>query len=177
LIGWARRRAQRTLVETLEVFDRLGCTTEERRGLVATFVAGGDRRIRARMAGQGRIFGGTYALELSTAEPVLPVTEGLRGRARGVVRHGGVSFRARSRDERGKRLAVALDGDERLQAALARVHFDRVRVEPDGSPVIRHMGGSVVWMLFPPLVRPIPLVEEQARETLGALEAFAVAGR
>jgi hypothetical protein len=108
---------------------------------------------------------------------VLPVTEGLRSRARGVVRHGGVSFRARSRDERGKRLAVALDGDERLQAALARVHFDRVRVEPDGSPVIRHMGGSVVWMLFPPLVRPIPLVEEQARETLGALEAFAAAGR
>jgi hypothetical protein len=57
------------------------------------------------------------------------------------------------------------------------VHFDRVRVEPDGSPVIRHMGSSVVWMLFPPLVRPIPLVEEQARETLGALEAFAAAGR
>jgi hypothetical protein len=52
-----------------------------------------------------------------------------------------------------------------------------VRVEPDGSPVIRHMGGSVVWMLFPPLVRPIPLVEEQARETLGALEAFAAVGR
>jgi len=39
------------------------------------------------------------------------------------------------------------------------------------------MGGSVVWMLFPPLVRPIPFVDEQAKETLGALEAFAaVAG-
>jgi hypothetical protein len=177
LIGRARRRAQRTLVETLEVFDRLGCTTQERQGLVATFVARDDRRIQARMAGEGRIFGGTYALELSTAEPVLPATEGLRGRARGAIRHGGVGFRARSRDERGKQLAATLDGDERLQTALARVHFDRVRVEPDGSPVIRHMGGSVVWMLFPPLVRPIPFVDEQARETLGALEAFAaVAG-
>lgn len=172
----ARRRAQRTLVETLEVFDRLGCPTEGRQGLVATFVVGGDRRIRARMAGQGRIFGGTYALELSTVEPVLPATEGLRGRARGVVRHGGVNFRARSRDEPGKRLAAVLDGDGRLQSALARVHFDRVRVEPDGAPVIRHLGGSVVWMLFPPLVRPIPFVEEQARETLGALEAFAAVG-
>jgi len=177
LIGRSRGRAQRTLVETLEVFGRLGCTIEERQGLVATFVARDDRRIRARMAGQGRIFGGTYALELTTAEPVLPATEGLRGRARGAIRHGGVGFRARSRDEPGKHLAATLDGDERLQTALARVHFDRVRVEPDGSPVIRHMGGSVVWMLFPPLVRPIPFVEEQARETLGALEAFAaVAG-
>jgi len=172
----ARRRAQRTLVETLEVFDRLGYPTEECQGLVATFVGGGDRRIRARMAAQGRIFGGTYALELSTADPVLPPTKGLRSRARGVVRHGGVSFRARSRDEPGKRLAAALDGDWQLQSALARVHFDRVRVEPDGAPVIRHMGGSVVWMLFPPLVRPIPFVEEQARETLGALEAFAAVG-
>ncbi|MGI8606059.1 MAG: DUF3156 family protein, partial [Gaiellaceae bacterium] len=171
----ARRRAQRTLVETLEVFDRLGCRTEERQGLVATFVSRDERRIRARMAGQGRIFGGTYALELSTAEPVLPVTDGLRTRARGVVRHGGVSFRARSRDEAGKRLAAALDADEPLQRALARVHFDRVRVDPDGTAVIRHMGGSVVWMLFPPLVRPIPLVEEQARETLGAREAVATA--
>lgn len=158
------------------MFDQLGYPTEGRQGLVATFVAGDERRIRARMAGQGRIFGGTYALELSTAEPVLAATGGLRGRARGVVRHGGVSFRARSRDEPGKRLAATLDADERLQNALARVHFDRVRVEPDGSPVIRHMGGSVVWMLFPPLVRPIPLVEEQARETLRALEAFAAAG-
>ena len=177
MIGMARRRAQRTLIETLEVFDGLGFPTEERRGLVATFLAGDQGRIRARMAGQGRIFGGTYALELSTAEPVLHETEGLRGRARGVVRHGGVNFRARSRDESGKRLATTLDGDERLQAALSRVHFDRVRVEPDGTPVIRHMGGSVVWMLFPPLVRPIPLVEEQARETLRALDAFVTAGR
>ena len=176
MIGMARRRAQRTLVETLEVFERLGWPTEGRQGLVATFLAGDERRIRARMAGQGRIFGGTYALELSTAEPVLPATEGLRSRARGVVRHGGVNFRARSRDEHGKRLAARLDGDEKLQNALARVHFDRVRVEPDGTPVIRHMGGSVVWMLFPPLVRPIPLVDEQARKTLGALDAFVSAG-
>ena len=175
MIGMARRRAQRTLVETLEVFERLDCPTEGRQGLVATFVTGDERRIRARMAGQGRIFGGTYALELSTADPVLPATEGLRSRARGFVRHGGVTFRARPRDEQGKRLAATLDGDEGLQNALGRVHFDQVRVEPDGTPVIRHMGGSVVWMLFPPLVRPIPLVEDQARKTLEALRAFAAA--
>jgi len=38
------------------------------------------------------------------------------------------------------------------------------------------MGGSVVWILFPPLVRTIPLVDEQARATLRALDAFARAG-
>jgi hypothetical protein len=38
--------------------------------------------------------------------------------------------------------------------------------------VIRHMGGSVVWMLFPPLVRPVPLTVPQARATVKALEAF-----
>ena len=53
------------------------------------------------------------------------------------------------------------------------MHFERIRVEPDGRPVIRHMGGSVVWMLFPPLVRPVPLIAEQRRAAVEALEAFA----
>ena len=50
-------------------------------------------------------------------------------------------------------------------------------MEPDGRPVIRHLGGSVVWVLFPPLVKRVPLVPEQIEATLAALEAFAVAGR
>jgi hypothetical protein len=37
------------------------------------------------------------------------------------------------------------------------------------------MGGSIVWMLFPPLVRPVPLIAEQAKATAEALEAFAAA--
>jgi hypothetical protein len=39
------------------------------------------------------------------------------------------------------------------------------------------MGGSVVWVLFPPLVKRVPLVDEQVEATLAALEGFAVAGR
>jgi hypothetical protein len=37
------------------------------------------------------------------------------------------------------------------------------------------MGGSVVWVLFPPLVRQIPLIPEQVEATLAALDAFAAA--
>jgi hypothetical protein len=57
------------------------------------------------------------------------------------------------------------------------VHFERIRVEPDGRPVIRHFGGSVVWVLFPPLVKRVPFVPEQVEATLAALGAFAAAGR
>ena len=128
------------------------------------------------MARQGRIFGGSYPLELSTAEPVLPKTHGLRGRPRGVVRLGGIDFHARSGDEAGRMLAARLERDERLQRALGDVHFDRIRVEPDGRATIRHVGGGVVWVLFPPLVRPIPFVSEQRRATVAALEAFAAVG-
>jgi hypothetical protein len=86
------------------------------------------------------------------------------------VRMRGVRFRGD--DE----LAAALSADERLGEALGRVHFERVAVEPEGRPVIRHMGGSLVWVLFPPIVRATPLPPEQARETVRALEAFARAG-
>lgn len=124
----------------------------------------------------GRIFGGTYGLELSTADPVLPRTRGLSARGKGVVRMHGVAFRAHRGDEAGRRLAERLEADARLTGRLEQVHFERLRVEPDGRPVIRHMGGSVVWVLFPPLVRRIPLVDEQLRASVVALEAFAALG-
>ena len=65
----------------------------------------------------------------------------------------------------------------RLADRLSAVHFEAIRVEPDGRPVIRHLGGSVVWILFPPLVRRIPFVDEQARATVEALRAFGAVTR
>ncbi len=90
------------------------------------------------------------------------------------LRH--VAFRARSGDEEGARLAQRLTGDQALQHALGAVHFERIRVEADGTPVIRHMGGSVVWVLFPPVVRPVPLPEEQVGALVAAVEAFGATG-
>jgi hypothetical protein len=87
----------------------------------------------------------------------------------------GVRFRAKRGDEAGGRLAQELTSNEALGEQLSRVHFERVRVDPDGRPVIRHLGGSVVWVLFPPVVRRIPLVPEQVEATIAALEAFRAA--
>jgi hypothetical protein len=104
------------------------------------------------------VFGGNWGLELSTAEPVLPATSrGLTARGRRVVRMQGVKFRARGGDEAASRLAADLTADAELGKALGEVHFERLAVEPDGRPVIRHMGGSVVWVLIPPVVRSTPL--------------------
>jgi hypothetical protein len=128
------------------------------------------------MAPDGRVFGGTFALEISTAEPVLPASEGLSVRGRGIVKLRGLAFRARGNDLEGARLAERLRDDAELADALGRVHFERIRIEPDGRPVIRHMGGSVVWILFPPFVRPIPLLTSQAQASARALDAFARAG-
>ena len=64
-----------------------------------------------------------------------------------------------------------------LTRALGAVHFEQIRVEPDGRAVIRHMGGSLVWLLFPPMTRPIAISDEQVRATVDAIEAFAAAGR
>jgi hypothetical protein len=136
----------------------------------------GKRALRLRLSREGKVFGGNYALELSTDEPVLPATRGLSARGRGVVQLRGVAFRARRGDEAGGRLAARLAADARLAEALGQVHFERIRVEPDGRPVIRHLGGSVVWILFPPIVKRIPFVPEQVRATLAAFEAFAAAG-
>ena len=136
----------------------------------------GNRALRLEMTREGKIFGGNYGLEISTDEPVLARTRGLSMRAKGVVRQQGFRLRAKRGDEAGIELAERLADDARLAEALGRVDFERLRIEPDGRPVIRHLGGSVVWVLFPPLVRRIPLVPEQARATLDALDAFAAAG-
>lgn len=135
--------------------------------------AAGKQPLRVELVTDGRIFGGTYALELSTAEPVLPPTKGVTARGRGTVRLQGIAFRGRRGDDAGRLLAERLQADDRLGGRLEKVHFERIRVEPDGRPVIRHMGGSIVWILFPPLVKAVPLVEEQLRAAVAALEAFA----
>jgi Protein of unknown function (DUF3156) len=168
----ARGRAARAFGDVLEGFERDGFSFE-RSDFSARLTRNGLVPLRAGVVQQGRIFGGTYALELSTDEPVLPQTRGLRGRGRGVVRLGGVDFRSRGHDEAGRLLGARLEQDEQLQRALAGVHFERIRVDPDGRPVIRHMGGSVVWVLFPPFVRQVPLVADQRRAAAAALDAFA----
>jgi Protein of unknown function (DUF3156) len=168
----SRSRAARAFAEVVEGFEHDGFAVE-RKGLTADLRRDGGPALHLRIAQQGRIFGGSFALELSTAEPVLPATRGLRGRGRGVVKLDGVDFRSRGHDEAGRLLGARLERDERLQARLREVHFERIRVEPDGRPVIRHMGGSVVWVLFPPFVKAVPLVPEQRRAAVTALEAFA----
>jgi hypothetical protein len=124
---------------------------------------------------EGRIFGGSFALEVATAEPVLPRTRGLSARGRGLVRLERVAFRPARDDPQGADLADRLERDAELRDRLRAVHFERIRIDPDGRPVIRHLGGSVVWILFPPFVRTVPLVAEQARATADALAAFAAA--
>jgi hypothetical protein len=158
--GRARAAGARAMRETAQIFEGLGRRDD----------------VDLRLHEDGRIFGGSLALEVSTARPVLPRTAGLRAHGRGLVRMRGVSFGSRRGDEPGAALARRLEGDRALAEALSRVHFERLRVEPDGRPVIRHMGGSVVWVLFPPFVRAVPLTREQAEATLAALDAFAAAG-
>lgn len=121
----------------------------------------------------GRIFGGTFALEVSSADPMFPRTEGVAARGRGMVRLRTIEFRGRGRDPRGAELARRLGADRSLVRTLGAVHFEQVRVESDGRPVIRHMGGSLVWLLFPPMARPVPLVAEQVAATVAAVRAFA----
>jgi hypothetical protein len=170
----ARAAAAKALARNAEAFEREGYRLAGRDGsLAARLEADDGRRLVLRMAQAGRVFGGSYALEVAPGDPALPPTRGLTARGRGVVRLSRVAFRPRRGDPAGRRLAERLEHDPALQRALAEVHFERVRVDPDGRPVVRHMGGSVVWALFPPVVRPVPLVPEQARATIRALEAFA----
>jgi len=176
--GPARRQAIVAFDDAIERFGRAGYSEVEMSPLQARLRSPTGRTpVRLRMTQAGRIFGGNYALEISTDEPVLPPTRGLTARGRGIVKMRGVRFRAKGGDAAGKRLAERLGADARLAEKLARVDFERIRVDPDGRPVIRHLGGSVVWILFPPLVRRIPLVPEQVDATLAALDAFAAAGR
>jgi len=177
--GPAYQRAILSLEDAIEQLGQDGYDRVERIRPLAVRLrsSGGKRALRLEMSREGKVFGGNYALELSTAEPVLPATRGLTARAKGVVQMRGVAFRARRGDETGGRIAAGLGGDARLAEALGRVHFERIRVEQDGRPVIRHLGGSVVWILFPPLVKRIPFVPEQVQATLAAFEAFAAAGK
>jgi hypothetical protein len=101
----------------------------------------------------------------------------LKARGKGVVKMKGVRFRAKRGDAAGEQLAARLGADAAVGEALSKVHFEEIRVKPDGRPVIRHLGGSVVWVLFPPIVKRVPLVPEQVDATLAAIEAFAAAGR
>jgi hypothetical protein len=175
--GPARRRAAIALDDAIESLGRAGYDQVEREGSLSARVRSASALpLRLTVTREGRIFGGNYALELSTDKPVLPPTRGLSARGKGVVKMKGVRFRAKRGDAAGERLAQRLGADAALAETLAAVHFEEIRVEPDGRPVIRHLGGSVVWVLFPPLVRRIPFVPEQARATLDALDAFAAAG-
>jgi hypothetical protein len=175
--GPARQRAVASLDDAIERLGRAGYSQVERVSPLQARLrsSAGGRPVRLRMTQAGRIFGGNYALEISTDEPVLPPSRGLSARGRGLVRMRGVRFRARRGDPAGRRLAERLGSDARLAERLSQVHFERLRVDPDGRPVIRHLGGSVVWILFPPLVKRIPFVPQQVAATLAALEAFAAA--
>ncbi len=178
MFGRARKEAAAALVRNADAFARAGYRELEHRApLTARLRGDGKRGIELRMVAQGRVFGGSYVLEIATADPVLPPSSGLEGRGRGLVRLSRVSFHAAGDDPTAHRLARELGEDLRLQGALAGVHFDRVRVTPDGRAAIRHVGGSVVWILFPPLVRPVPLVAAQAEATAAALAAFRQAKR
>jgi len=173
----ARTRARGVLARDVEAFAAATGYAERGRGedLRATIARDGRPTLRIELVPTGgRIFGGAFAMEVSTAEPVLPPSGGIAGRGRGIVRMQGVGFRGR--DDAGRRIAEALTADERLRRALAGVDFEEIRVEPDGRAVIRHMGGAVVWFLFPPMSRPIAIGAPQIRATADALAAFARAG-
>jgi hypothetical protein len=175
--GPAYRRAILSLEDAIEELARAGGEAERLEPLRARVrPSAAARAVRLEMAREGKIFGGNYGLEISTDEPVLARTGGLSMRAKGIVRAQGFRLRPKRGDAAGTELAERLRDDARLAEALGRVDFERIRIEPDGRPVIRHLGGSVVWILFPPLVRRIPFVPEQARATLEALDAFAAAG-
>jgi hypothetical protein len=179
----AARRAAAVLDEVLEAFARLGHEVDERVGRhearLGPAGSGPGGGLVVALRSRGGVFGGSWGLEVTPAEPVLPPTRrGLAARGRGAVRTRGMTFRARERgDADGEALAAALSADDHLAQALGRVHFEEVHVLPDGRPVIRHLGGSVVWVLVPPVVRPTPLPPEQGREIVAALDAFAAAGR
>jgi hypothetical protein len=177
--GLSARRAAAVLRSDIEAFERLGYRPHEGDSPYSAVLAApeGGRDLALRLRPDGRVFGGNWGLELSTAEPVLAATSrGLSARGRGLVRMQGVRFRARRGDEAASRLAAELSADAELGKALAEVHFERLAVEPDGRPVIRHMGGSVVWLLIPPVARTTPLPPGQPEAMVRALDEFARAG-
>ena len=174
------RRGPTVLAHDIEAFERLGYRPRRRTGgfeAVLEAPTGGPDLVVSLVPEGGRVFGGNWGLEVATADPVLPaISGGLSGRGQGVVRRKGVSFRARGSDPVGRPLADLLSADERLGAALGDVDFERVSVRPDGRPAIRHLGGSIVWVLVPPVVRETPLPAAQAEAIVRALDAFVTAG-
>ena len=177
--GLSARRAAAVLKSDVEAFERLGYRSRDGDSPYSVLLnaPGSGLDLALRLGPEGRVFGGNWGLELSTAEPVLTATTGgLRARGRGVVRMQGVRFRARRGDDAGARLAATLSADTGLGKALGEVHFERLAVKPDGRPVIRHMGGSVVWVLIPPVVRTTPLPAGQPEAMVRALDEFARAG-
>jgi hypothetical protein len=178
VIGRPRVRAQASLDDVVAAFAGVGLHVAERPGDLEAVLDGRAEGppLRARLVPEGRILGGAYGLEVSPAAPVLPPSGGLSARGRGVVRLHGVRFRARRGDAAGAALAARLAADQGLMRDLSHVHFERIRVTPDGTPVIRHLGGSLVWVALPPAVRATPLVDEQARAVVAALSAFARCG-
>ena len=175
--GRARSLAARTLGENVAVYEGRGFQAEPGASPLEAFVRRDGVRLRLRMAPRGGMFGGSFALEISSADALLAPSRGLVARGRGLVRLSRVDFRPKRGDAEGQRLAARLADDRPLQKALADVHFERISVDPSGRPAIRHMGGSVVWVLFPPLVRAVPLVPEQAEAAARAIEAFGEAAR
>src|ERR687889_562346 len=84
--GLNARRAAGVLVDDLKVFERLGYQPLERRSSFAATLDApdGGRRLVLRLHREGRVFGGNWALEVTTAEPVLAASgRGLSGRGRG----------------------------------------------------------------------------------------------
>jgi len=175
--GRASKRAAAVLADVVKGFAAHGYRQTARSGpLEARLEADGRPALRLSMRSVGgRVFGGTFALEVATADALFPRTRGVTARGRGVVRLRTIEFRGRSRDKEGDALARRLGEDERLVHAIADVHFERIRIDPDGRPALRHMGGSLVWFLFPPMTRPVPLVPAQVHATVRAMEAFAAA--
>ena len=176
----AARRGPGVLAHDIEAFERLGYRPRGRSGgLDAVLQAPkGQQDLVLSLVPEGRrLLGGSWGLEVATAEPVLPATpHGLSARGRGVVRRQGVSFNARGSDPAARRLAELLSADERLGAALGGVDFELVSVRPDGRPAIRHLGGSIVWVLVPPVVRETPLPAVQVEALVRAVDAFVAAG-
>jgi hypothetical protein len=174
----ARRRAGAVLARDIEAFGALGYRKTARRGdLGGRLEAEGREPLRlALVPTGGRIFGGAFAMEVSTSRRVLPESDGVTAKGQGMVKMQGIAFRPKGKDPRARHVADLLAGDAELASRIAEVHFEQVRVDPDGRPVIRHMGGSLVWLLFPPMARPVVISPEQVTATVRALDRFAIVG-
>ena len=116
--GPAYQRAIQSLDDAIERLGGAGYDRVERASPLAARLrsSAGKRALRLDMSREGKVFGGNYALELSTADPMLPATRGLTARGKGVVQMRGVAFRARRGDEPRPRAHVR---DQPASAPLA----------------------------------------------------------